>query len=64
MELIAALYVAVKEIRGHPAEQRREMRNTRARPLLESLKQRLEETLTNLSRKSGTAMAVRYTLGR
>jgi transposase len=32
--------------------------------LLESLKQWLEETLGKLSRKSDTAMAVRYALGR
>jgi hypothetical protein len=32
--------------------------------LLESLKQWLEETLVKLSKKSDTAMAVRYALGR
>jgi transposase len=52
-----------KEIRGHPAKDRREVRNACARPLLESLKQWLEETLGKLSRKSDTAMAVRYALG-
>ena len=36
----------------------------RSRPLLESLKQWLEETLGKLSRKSDTAVAVRYALGR
>src|ERR1700688_3372741 len=64
LERIAALYAVEKEIRGYPAEQRREIRNTRARPLLESLKQWLEETLTKLSRKSDTAMAMRYALLR
>jgi transposase len=61
---IAALYAIEKEIRGRPPEERREVRNSRSRPLLESLKQWFEETLGKLSRKSDTAMAVRYALGR
>jgi transposase len=64
IERIAALYAIEKEIRGHLAEQRREVRGARARPLLESLKQWFEQTLGRLSRKSDTAMAVRYALGR
>jgi transposase len=64
LERIAALYVIEKEIRGRPPDERREVRNTRSRPLLESLKQWFEETLGKLSRKSDTAMAVRYALGR
>jgi transposase len=61
---IAELYAIEKEIRGLPCEERREIRNLRSRPLLESLKQWLEETLDKLSRKSDTAMADRYALGR
>jgi hypothetical protein len=64
IERIAALYAIEKEIRGHPAEQRREVRETRARPLLDSLKRWLEEKLGKLSRKSDTALALRYALGR
>src|ERR1700739_4611004 len=64
LERIAALYAIEKEIRGRPPDERREVRNTRSRPLLESLKQWLEETLGKLSRKSDTAIAVRYALGR
>ncbi len=64
MDRIAELYAIEKEIRGWPPEQRREVRNTRARPLLDSLKQWLEATLGKLSRKSDTALAVRYALGR
>lgn len=64
LERIAALYAIEKEIHGHSPEQRREMRNTRSRPLLGSLQQWLEETLVKLSKKSDTAMAVRYALGR
>jgi transposase len=64
LERIAELYAVEKEIRGRPCEARREIRNLRSRPLLESLKQWLEETLDKLSRKSDTAMAVRYALAR
>jgi transposase len=58
------LYAIEQEIRGRPRDERWEVRNTRSRPLLESLKQWFEETLGKLSRKSDTAMAVRYALGR
>jgi transposase len=64
MERIGALYAIEKEIRGRSPEERREVRNARARPFLESLKQWLEATLCKLSRKSDTALAVRYALGR
>jgi transposase len=64
MERIAALYAIEKEIRGHATGERREVRGTRARPLLDLLKQWLEETLGKLSRKSDTAMAIRYALSR
>src|SRR6201984_3101757 len=64
LERIAGLSGIEKELRGRPPDERREVRNTRSRPLLESLKQWLEETLGKLSRKSDTAVAVRYALGR
>src|SRR5271167_3946288 len=64
LERIGALYAIEKEIRGRSPAERREVRNERARPLLESLQQWLEATLFKLSRKSDTAMAVRYALGR
>jgi len=64
LERIGALYAIEKEIRGRSPEERREVRNERARPLLESLKQWLDATLVKLSRKSDTALAVRYALGR
>ena len=40
MERIGALYAIEKEIRGRPPEERREVRNTRARPLLDGSKKR------------------------
>src|SRR2546429_3972922 len=48
LERIAALYAIEEEIRGRSAEERREVRNARSRPLLESLKQWFEETLGKL----------------
>ena len=64
LERIAALYGIEKEIRGRPAEERRQIRNARARPLLESLRQWFEATLPKLSRKSDTTAAIRYALSR
>jgi transposase len=64
LERIGALYAIEKEIWGRSAQERGEMRDKRSRPLLGSLKQWLEETLDKLSRKSDTAVAVRYALGR
>ena len=61
---IGALYAVESDIHGRAPEERREIRNIRSRPLLESLKQWLEETLGRLSKKSDTAIAVRYALGR
>jgi transposase len=63
LERIGALYAIEAEIRGRPAKQRREVRQARARPLLESLREWLELSLTRLSRKSETAVAIRYGLG-
>src|SRR6516225_11377885 len=64
LERIAGLYAVENDIRGRAPEERREIRKARSRPQLESLKQWLEETLGKLSRKSDTALAVRYALGR
>jgi hypothetical protein len=64
IERIAGLYAIESEIRGRSPEERREIRDLRSRPLLDPLKQWLEETLGKLSRKSDTALAVRYALGR
>src|SRR5258706_621865 len=63
LERIAALYAIEEEIRGRSAEERREVRNARSRPLLESLKQWFEETLGKLSTKSDTTKAIRYAQG-
>ncbi len=60
---IGELYAIERDIRGWQPEERRRVRNARSRPLLESLKRWLEETLVKLSKKSDTAQAVRYALG-
>jgi transposase len=62
MERIGQLYGIENEIRGRPADERRQVRQARARPVLESLRGWLESCLTKLSRKSDTTVAVRYTL--
>ena len=64
LERIAALYAIEKEIRGRPPDERREIRQTRARPFLESLHEWLGSCLTKLSQKSDTTAAVKYALGR
>jgi transposase len=48
--------------RGRPPDERREVRNQRARPLLESLRHWFDTTLLMLSRKSYTTAAIRYAL--
>ena len=64
LERIGALYAIEDEIRGRPPNERRESRQARARPLLESLRPWLESCLTKLSKKSDTTVAVNYALGR
>ena len=64
IERISALYAIESEIRGRPPDERRQVRQARARPLLDSLHQWLESCLTKLSRKSDTTAAVNYALGR
>ena len=62
LERIAALYAIEDEIRGRPPDERQEVRQTRARPLLQSLHDWFEVSLTKLSRKSDTTAAIRYAL--
>ena len=64
LERIAALYGVEKEIRGRPPDQRQEIRNARARPLLESLEAWFKASLTKLSKKSEVTLAIHYALAR
>ena len=61
---IGQLYEIEGRIRGRPPEERREVRQRRARPLVESLHEWLQASLAKLSKKSDTAAAVKYALGR
>src|SRR6201997_5666869 len=64
IQRIAALYAIEKDIRGKPPDERAKTRQSRARPLLHDLRTWLDRTLTSLSRKSETAVAIRYALAR
>lgn len=64
LDRIGALYAIEREMRGQTAQRRQDVRQTRARPLLDELRRWLEITLSTLSTKSDTSGAIRYTLGR
>jgi transposase len=64
LERIGKLYGIENEIRGRAPNQRREVRQARARPLLESMREWLQNTLAKLSRKSDVASAIHYALDR
>lgn len=61
---IGALYGIEREIRGQTVDRRREVRQTRAKPLLDQFHRWLEQKLATLSAKSDTAAAIRYALSR
>jgi len=63
LERIAALYGIEKKIRGRPPDERREIRNARARPLLESMNAWMKASLLKLSKKSEVTVAIHYALG-
>jgi transposase len=64
LERIGALYAIEEQIRGKPADLRREVRKARARPLLNEFEKWMEKALRSLSPKSETAGAIRYALSR
>lgn len=64
LDRIGALYGIEREIRGQTAERRRQVRQARAKPLLEELHRWFEQKLATLSAKSDTAVAIRYSLSR
>jgi transposase len=61
---IGALYRVEEPIRGRPPDERRTVRLAQAKPLVDSLRQWFEATLSKLSRKSETTVAIRYALSR
>jgi transposase len=64
LERIARLYDIESEIRGRPPDERAAVRQARAGPLLESLREWLRHTLSRVSKKSELAKATRYVLSR
>jgi hypothetical protein len=61
---IGGLYVIEAGIRGRPPDERREVRQARAGPLLEALHDWLQDTLGRISQKSALAEAIRYATTR
>ena len=64
LDRIGALYGIEADIRGRPVDFRHQVRQSRARPLLEDLRAWMEKSLRQLSPKSETAAAIRYALSR
>lgn len=64
LERIGALYGIEETIRGKPPDPRRAVRQAQSKPLLDSMRQWFEATLSKLSRKSETTAAIRYALSR
>ena len=64
MKRIGQLYGIEKEIRGRSPAERREVRQARSRPLLDSLLAWLKATASRMSSKSDVAVAIQYALGR
>ena len=59
---IAALYAIEAEIRGKPADERRQVRQQRSRPLVEAMHTWLNQQLERVSGRSASAQAIRYAL--
>lgn len=57
---IVELYLIEAEIRGRPSDERRSVRQARARPLLDDLEQWLRASLEKRSRRSDTSAAILY----
>jgi transposase len=64
IERIGAVYAVETRIRGLGADQRRAVRQSETKPLMEVLKARLEETRDGLSRHSSLVGAINYMLER
>ncbi|MBV8898231.1 MAG: IS66 family transposase [Acidobacteriaceae bacterium] len=64
LERIAQLYGIEQEIRGRSPDERKEIRQARSRPLLETMQAWWKATLAKLSQKSDVSLAIRYALDR
>ncbi len=61
---IAGLYAVEKDGRGRPPEERVQLRQDRAKPILDDLESWLQTQLPRISGKSELAKAIRYALSR
>jgi transposase len=59
---IRALYAIEAEIRGHPAEHRRQVRQARSRPIVDALLVWLQDHVGRVSAVSDLAVAIRYAI--
>jgi transposase len=64
LDRIGALYAIEADIRGKPPDERRQVRQARAKPLLADFERWLRATMETLSRKSDTTAAILYALNR
>jgi transposase len=64
LDRIGHLYGIEKEIRGRSPDERREVRQSRSRPMLEAMQVWLKAVMSKLSRKSELAKAIHYALER
>ena len=64
LQTIGELYRIEARIRGKPPDERKRWRQSRAGPILKDFEQWLHTTLSQVSRKSGLADAIRYALAR
>ncbi len=64
LDRIGALYGVENEARGQPPDERRRLRQQKAKPLLDEFRAWLSATKSRLSQKTDLAKAIRYTLAR
>jgi transposase len=64
LERIGALYAIEKDIRGRSADERRQTRQEKSRPLVDDLEPWLRAKLALISQKTKLAEAIRYALSR
>jgi transposase len=64
LRCIARLYAIEDEVRGEPAERRRQIRNERSRGIIDDLHQYLEARNRQVSAKAKLGEAIRYALTR
>lgn len=61
---IGELYAIESEVRGRAPDERKQVRQARARPVLDSMREWFESVRAKLSNKSAVTSAIAYALGR